>query len=202
MCPAGAAPLGLHRGHEVGAAHVAQVERGRRVGRGAGASQRRARALTSGMTADLPASNLPAPNGVIPDDLEEAILELKRERNAVLLAHYYQESETQDLADFVGDSLELSRTAGKVDRDVIVFCGVHFMAETAKILNPERAVVIPDTAAGCSLADGCPAVEFREFIFLYFYNTSNINFVRKRTYRITQINRAHWIGNRNLKSSA
>jgi quinolinate synthase len=116
------------------------------------------------MTADSPVSGLRAPNGDIPDELEEAILELKRERNAVLLAHYYQESEIQDLADFVGDSLELARAAGRVDRDVIVFCGVHFMAETAKILNPERAVVIPDAAAGCSLADGCPPDEFRAFI--------------------------------------
>jgi quinolinate synthase len=99
----------------------------------------------------------------IPDDLEEAILELKRERNAVLLAHYYQESEVQDLADFVGDSLALAQAAVKVDCDVIAFCGVHFMAETAKILNPECAVVIPDLDAGCSLADGCPPEEFRAF---------------------------------------
>jgi quinolinate synthase len=100
----------------------------------------------------------------IPENLEEAIVELKRERNAVLLAHYYQESEIQDLADFVGDSLALAQAAKQVDRDVIVFCGVHFMAETAKILNPERVVVIPDSEAGCSLADGCPADEFRKFI--------------------------------------
>ena len=86
----------------------------------------------------------------LPEDLEEAILELKRERNAVLLAHYYQESEIQDLADFVGDSLALAQAAAKVERDVIAFCGVHFMAETAKILNPERTVVIPDLGAGCS----------------------------------------------------
>jgi quinolinate synthase len=99
-----------------------------------------------------------------PDDLEQAILELKRERNAVLLAHYYQESEIQDLADFVGDSLALAQAAKQAERDVIVFCGVHFMAETAKILNPERRVVIPDAEAGCSLADGCPADKFREFI--------------------------------------
>jgi quinolinate synthase len=104
-----------------------------------------------------------SPPADLPEDLEEAILELKEERNAVLLAHYYQESEIQDLADAVGDSLGLARAAQKVDKDVIAFCGVHFMAETAKILNPERKVVIPDLAAGCSLADGCPADEFRKF---------------------------------------
>lgn len=99
-----------------------------------------------------------------PDDLEAAIRELKRERNAIILAHYYQESEIQDLADVVGDSLALARAAQQVDKDVIVFCGVHFMAETAKILNPNRTVVMPDLDAGCSLADGCPADEFRKFI--------------------------------------
>jgi quinolinate synthase len=102
--------------------------------------------------------------GDIPDDIEDAILALKRERNAVLLAHYYQESEVQDLADFVGDSLALAQAAAKVDASVIAFCGVHFMAETAKILNPERKVVVPDLAAGCSLADGCPPAQFRAFI--------------------------------------
>ena len=100
----------------------------------------------------------------IPDAIEDAILELKRERNAVILAHYYQESEVQDLADFVGDSLALAQAAERLERDVIAFCGVHFMAETAKILNPGSTVVIPDMAAGCSLADGCPAGEFRRFI--------------------------------------
>ncbi len=104
------------------------------------------------------------PRADLPENLEEAILELKRERNAVLLAHYYQESEVQDLADFVGDSLALAQAAKKVDRDVIAFCGVHFMAETAKILNPERTVVIPDAEAGCSLADGCPPADFHKFI--------------------------------------
>jgi quinolinate synthase len=98
-----------------------------------------------------------------PDDLEEAILALKEERNAVLLAHYYQESQVQDLADFVGDSLALAQAATRVDRDVIAICGVHFMAETAKIRNPERIVVVPDLEAGCSLADGCPPDEFRAF---------------------------------------
>jgi quinolinate synthase len=100
----------------------------------------------------------------IPADLEDAILRLKRERNAVILAHYYQESDVQDLADFVGDSLALAQAAKRVDAQVIAFCGVHFMAETAKILNPERTVVVPDLAAGCSLADGCPADEFRAFV--------------------------------------
>ena len=100
----------------------------------------------------------------LPDDLEEAILRLKKERNAILLAHYYQESEIQDLADVVGDSLQLARAAQQADCDVIAFCGVHFMAETAKILNPERTVVVPDLEAGCSLSDGCPPEAFREFV--------------------------------------
>jgi len=99
-----------------------------------------------------------------PEELEGAILRLKRERNAILLAHYYQESEIQDLADVVGDSLQLARAAQKADCDVIAFCGVHFMAETAKILNPTRTVVVPDLKAGCSLADGCPADAFRAFV--------------------------------------
>ena len=96
--------------------------------------------------------------------LEEEIQRLKKERNAVVLAHYYQESEIQDLADHVGDSLGLARAAQKANADVIAFCGVHFMAEVAKILNPERTVVLPDMAAGCSLADGCPPDQFRKFI--------------------------------------
>jgi quinolinate synthase len=100
----------------------------------------------------------------LPDDLEGAILELKQKRNAVLLSHYYQDSEIQDLADFVGDSLALARAAQQTECEVIAFCGVHFMAETAKILNPDRTVVVPDLEAGCSLADGCPADQFRAFI--------------------------------------
>jgi len=99
----------------------------------------------------------------IPEDIEDAITELKRERGAIILAHYYQEPEIQDLADVVGDSLQLARAAQQVDRDVIAFCGVHFMAETAAILNPERTVVVPDLEAGCSLADGCTAEDFRAF---------------------------------------
>src|SRR5919206_2044294 len=97
-------------------------------------------------------------------DLEAEIQRLKREKNAVLLAHYYQESEIQDLADHVGDSLGLARAAQATKADVIVFAGVHFMAEVAKILNPERIVVLPDLAAGCSLADGCPPEQFKHFL--------------------------------------
>jgi quinolinate synthase len=103
-------------------------------------------------------------NPDLPDDLEQAILDLKRERRALLLAHYYQESEVQDLADVVGDSLALAQAAQGADCDVIAFCGVHFMAETAKLLNPDKPVVVPDLEAGCSLADGCPPDEFQAFI--------------------------------------
>jgi len=96
-------------------------------------------------------------------NLKEEVLRLKKKKNAVLLAHYYQVDEIQDVADYVGDSLGLSQEAAKVDADIIVFAGVHFMAETAKILNPTKKVIFPDLNAGCSLADSCPPDAFRKF---------------------------------------
>lgn len=96
--------------------------------------------------------------------LKEKIEALKRERNAVILAHYYTESDVQDVADFVGDSLALSQKAATTDADVILFAGVHFMGETAKILSPQKTVLMPDMAAGCSLADSCRADDFAAFI--------------------------------------
>ena len=92
------------------------------------------------------------------------IKELCLKANAIILAHYYQAPEIQDIADFIGDSLDLSRKAANNDADIIIFCGVHFMAETAKILSPNKTVLLPDIDAGCSLADDCPAEEFRKFI--------------------------------------
>jgi len=118
----------------------------------------------------VPAAGHPPADAVIdlaPDELESEIRRLKRERNAVILAHYYQEDELQDLADHVGDSLQLSQAAAATSADVIAFCGVHFMAETAKILNPGKIVVVPDLDAGCSLADGCPAPVFARWLEKY-----------------------------------
>ena len=96
------------------------------------------------------------------EDLVKAILELKKEKNAVILAHYYQPAEIQDIADYLGDSLQLARAAKDTDADMIAFCGVHFMAEAAKILNPTKKVVLPDLLAGCSLADGCSGEGLRK----------------------------------------
>jgi quinolinate synthase len=104
--------------------------------------------------------------GIIPDptlDLFSEIQRLKKEKNAVLLAHYYQDADIQDIADYIGDSLGLAQQAEKIDADIIVFAGVHFMAETAKILCPQKKVLLPDLRAGCSLADSCPPEAFKAF---------------------------------------
>src|SRR5579872_7628477 len=98
---------------------------------------------------------------IVQSSITDEILDLKRERRAVILAHHYQDAEIQDLADAVGDSLELARKARGFSGDVIAFCGVWFMAETAKVLNPERIVIVPDRDAGCSLVDSCPVDQLR-----------------------------------------
>src|ERR1700712_2174319 len=109
----------------------------------------------------------------------EEILDLKTDRRAILLAHHYQDAEIQELADFVGDSLELARKAKEAEGDVIAFCGVWFMAETAKVLNPSRIVVVPDKDASCSLVEGCPVEPIREYrlrhpdhVIVSYINTS------------------------------
>jgi quinolinate synthase len=111
------------------------------------------------LTTQTPAGAKPA----IPSNLEEEIQRLKREMNAVILAHYYQDDDIQDIADHIGDSLELARKAASTDADVIVFCGVKFMAEGAKILSPQKTVLLPDLAAGCSLEFSCPPEQFKAF---------------------------------------
>ena len=97
----------------------------------------------------------------------EKIGELRKEKNAIILAHYYQIPEIQEIADFVGDSLDLSRKSAEINADIIVFAEVNFMAETTKILSPEKKVFIPDRNAGCSLAESCPADEFKKFREIY-----------------------------------
>ena len=105
--------------------------------------------------------DMPVPEGI---DLVSEIERMKREKNAVVLAHYYQSGDLQDIADYVGDSLALAQWAAKTDASILVLCGVHFMGETAKIICPDKKVLIPDMNAGCSLADSCPADAFAEFV--------------------------------------
>lgn len=105
--------------------------------------------------------DMPVPEGI---DLVSEIERIKREKNAVVLAHYYQSGDLQDIADYVGDSLALAQWAAKTDASILVLCGVHFMGETAKIICPDKKVLIPDMNAGCSLADSCPVDAFAEFV--------------------------------------
>lgn len=112
--------------------------------------------------------NLPISAGL---DIVKEINLLKRQKNAVILAHYYQQNEVQDIADYIGDSLGLSQKAAEVEADIILFAGVHFMAETAKMLSPSKKVLIPDLNAGCSLADSCPPEEFEKFVKEHPYHT-------------------------------
>lgn len=113
------------------------------------------------MNTDKGYVDAPIPDGI---DLKAEIVRLKKEKGAVIMAHYYQNGDIQDLADYIGDSLALARIASTLDTPIIVLCGVHFMAETAKVLCPDKKVLCPDINAGCSLADSCPADEFAEFI--------------------------------------
>ncbi len=115
------------------------------------------------MTQNLSAGyvNVPIPKNIA---IKEEIDRLRKEKNAVILAHYYQTGDLQDIADFVGDSLALAQWAAKTEADIIVLCGVHFMGETAKIICPDKKVLVPDLNAGCSLADSCPAGDFSEFV--------------------------------------
>src|SRR5262245_49110680 len=106
---------------------------------------------------------MPTATSPVVDDIVQEILDLKKKIGATILAHYYQEGEIQEIADVTGDSLKLARAATKVDSSTIVFCGVHFMAETAKILNPQKRVLLPDLLAGCSLAESCPANKLARF---------------------------------------
>ena len=116
--------------------------------------------FTQGEISKLGYISTPVSNSI---DIPKAIKKLKKEKNAVLLAHFYQDPSIQELADYLGDSLYLAKQAAKVEADVIVFAGVHFMAETAKIINPSKKVLLPDLKAGCSLADSCPPDNFAEF---------------------------------------